>query len=108
MVSPPFLRLGTGPSGATLEQRMPRERLPNQSAHTAIMGSMAADHDLAPGRPLAPDTLQAWLVRPRRGDTIGVAPDTAALPQWSLDRTGTHPTREAAASRPSENNQSGK
>jgi len=39
MVSPPFLRLGTGPSGATLERRMPRERPPNQSAHTAIMGS---------------------------------------------------------------------
>ena len=32
MVSPPFLRLGTGPSGATLEQRMPRERPPNQSS----------------------------------------------------------------------------
>jgi len=39
LVSPPFLRLGTGQSGATLERRMPRERPPNQSAHTAIIGS---------------------------------------------------------------------
>ena len=41
-VSPPFLRLGSGPSGATLERRMPRERPPNQSAHSAIMGSKEA------------------------------------------------------------------
>src|SRR5690554_4282877 len=41
MVSPPFVRLGTGPSGATLECRMPRERPPNQSAQAAIMGSKA-------------------------------------------------------------------
>lgn len=39
VVSPPFLRLGASLSGATLERRMPRERPPNQSAHTAIMGS---------------------------------------------------------------------
>lgn len=38
MVSPPFLRLGTGPSGATLECRMPWERPPSQSAQDAIMG----------------------------------------------------------------------
>ena len=39
MVSPPFLRIGTGPSGANLERRMPRERPPNQSAHSANLGS---------------------------------------------------------------------
>ena len=39
LVSPPSLRLGAGPFGATLEQRMPRERPPAQSAHSAIMGS---------------------------------------------------------------------
>jgi len=39
MVSPPFLRLGARQPGATLERRMPRERPPTQSVHTAIMGS---------------------------------------------------------------------
>ena len=39
MVSPPFLRLGTSQSGATLERRMPWERPLTQSAHSAIMGS---------------------------------------------------------------------
>ncbi len=37
--SPPFLRLGASQSGATLERRMPRERPPTQSVHTAIMAS---------------------------------------------------------------------
>jgi putative transposase len=39
MVSPPFLRLGTSQSGATLERRMPWERPLTQSAHCPIMGS---------------------------------------------------------------------
>jgi hypothetical protein len=39
VVSPPFLRLGASQSDATLERRMPRERPPDQSADTAIMGS---------------------------------------------------------------------
>jgi hypothetical protein len=38
-VSDAFLRPGTSQSGATLEPRMPRERLKTQSARTAIMGS---------------------------------------------------------------------
>ena len=37
-VSPPFLRLGTGQPGATLERRMPQERPLTQSAQ-ANMGS---------------------------------------------------------------------
>ena len=41
MVSPPFLRLGTSQSGATLEWRMPWERPLTQSAHCPIMGSKA-------------------------------------------------------------------
>jgi hypothetical protein len=43
LVSPPFLRLGTGQPDATLERRMPRERPPTQSAHTAILGSNCKD-----------------------------------------------------------------
>ena len=39
LVSPPFLKLGTSQSGATLERRMPLERPLTQSAHTAIMAS---------------------------------------------------------------------
>lgn len=39
LVSPPFLRLGARQPGAILERRMPRERPPTQSVHTAIMGS---------------------------------------------------------------------
>ncbi len=53
MVSPPFLRLGAGPSGATLERRMPRERPPNQSAHTAIMGSKASEANYTLIQPVA-------------------------------------------------------
>jgi hypothetical protein len=41
VVSPPFLRLGTSQSGATLERRMPRERPQTQSPHFAIIGSRA-------------------------------------------------------------------
>jgi len=48
VVSPPFLRLGASLSGATLERRMPRERPPNQSAHTAIMGSKGMSEQLGP------------------------------------------------------------
>ena len=36
------MRLGTGPSGATLECRMPRERPTSQSTQVAIMGSREA------------------------------------------------------------------
>lgn len=43
VVPPPFLRLGASLSGATLERRMPRERPPNQSTHTAIIGSKASE-----------------------------------------------------------------
>jgi transposase InsO family protein len=52
LVSPAFLRLGTSQSGATLERKMPRERPPNQSAHTAIMGSKCSipDDHIAPRR----------------------------------------------------------
>lgn len=39
LVSPPFLRLGAGQSGATLERKMPREMPQAQSTHSAIMGS---------------------------------------------------------------------
>jgi len=38
-VSPPFVKLGTGPSGAPLKCRIPQERPPSQSIYRAIMGS---------------------------------------------------------------------
>jgi hypothetical protein len=37
-----LLRLAASQSDATLERRMPRERPPTQSAHSAIMGSNLA------------------------------------------------------------------
>lgn len=39
LLSPPFLRLATGSSGATLACRMPWERPPTSSPCNAIMGS---------------------------------------------------------------------
>lgn len=46
VVSPPFLRLGTRQPGATLERRMPRERPPTQSVHSAIMGTRLGNLNL--------------------------------------------------------------
>lgn len=44
VVSPPFLRLGTCQSDATLERRMPRERQQTQSVQSRIMGSRRTPH----------------------------------------------------------------
>jgi hypothetical protein len=69
---------------------------------------VAADHDLALGRPLTPSILQARVDPSRHGEPPGMAAATAVLAQWSPDRTAAPAMREAAASRQLENNRSGK
>jgi len=52
--------------------------------------------------------LQSRVDASRHGEPPGVAAATAALAQWSLNRSAPPAMREAAASRQLENNRSGK